>query len=303
MILNLWNRTLASLAVTVLVSVTAFAQEATSAMTKTSTAEESSSVSTASAGGAATDGRFDTRETREHFLALLERHPHEVAVVLKYDPSLFRNEAYMANYPEIAAFVKRHPEVAQNPASFLDADWIPARMSIGRPTSAERATERLYETISIVSVFSVVTFALIWLIRTLLAHRRWSRASKVQTELHNKLIDRITSHEDLLRYVESGAGKQFLESAITPLSAGTVPEAAAPLSRILWSVQMGVVMLAIGIGLQVVGARATPDISNTISGLGVIGICAGLGLILSAVVSYILSRKLGLMKPVVDAAE
>ena len=65
-------------------------------------------------------------------------------------------------------------------------------------------------------VFLVVTSVLIWVIRMIVAHRRWNRLSKVQYEVHNKLLDRFTSNEDLLAYVQTPAGKRFLESAPIP---------------------------------------------------------------------------------------
>ena len=34
--------------------------------------------------------------------------------------------------------------------------------------------------------------AVIWLIKTLIDHRRWSRLSKIQTEVHNKVLDRCS---------------------------------------------------------------------------------------------------------------
>lgn len=235
---------------------------------------------------------FDSRKTREELVALLERHPREVGVVLKLDPSLFRNEGYLASYPALASFVREHPEVAQNAPYFLESVRVPGDYEPESP--AVRASRNMMEGLLIFAVVLLVTGTFTWLIRTLLEHRRWSRVSKVQTEIHNKLLDRFTSHEDLLRYVQSASGKQFLEAASTPLFAGSQP-GSAPLNRILWSMQVGVVLAAIGIGAQVVSARAHPDIAGSIFGFGVIALCGGLGFIVSAAVGYVLSRKLGLV--------
>ena len=66
---------------------------------------------------------------------------------------------------------------------------------------------------------------LVWVIRTVVDHRRWLRQSRVQVEVHSKILDRMTSNEDLLAYAKTPAGSRFLESA--PIDLGT---AAAPVT-------------------------------------------------------------------------
>ena len=57
----------------------------------------------------------------------------------------------------------------------------------------------------------------IWLIRTTLEQRRWSRLSKIQAEVHSKLMDRFSSNDELLTYVQTPSGRRFLESGPSPL--------------------------------------------------------------------------------------
>ena len=64
-------------------------------------------------------------------------------------------------------------------------------------------------------VLAVVT-GVVWLIKTLVDYRRWSRLSKIQTEVHNKVLDRMQSNEDLLAYIQTPAGRRFLESTPIP---------------------------------------------------------------------------------------
>jgi hypothetical protein len=236
---------------------------------------------------------FDSRQTREDFVELLARHPREVGVLLKIDPSLFRNEAWLAPYPALREFIGKHPEVAQNQAYYLEHVWIPGDEA---PESAEtRVAREMMEGISIFAVMAMVIGGLVWLIRTLLEHRRWSRVSRVQTDIYNKLLDRFTSHEDLLRYVQSAAGKDFIQGAIAPISTGTPSPVSAPVSRILWSAQVGVILFAIGAGLQLVSGRLHADVSASVSTLGVLALCGGLGFAASAVVAWIVSRRLGIL--------
>jgi hypothetical protein len=71
----------------------------------------------------------------------------------------------------------------------------------------------------------------------------------------------------------------------------------APLGRILWSVQGGVVLVAGGIGLQVVGARVADDAAQPLHALGVLGIALGVGFLVSAIISFVISHRLGLIEP------
>ena len=121
--------------------------------------------------------------------------------------------------------------------------------------------------------------------------------SKLQTDTQTKLLERFGSNEELLTFIQTSAGKRFLESASMPAEIG--PRAVnAPLGRMLWSVQLGIVMLVTGAGMEMVGYRLTdPDAVTGFQVAGVLVISLGTGFILSAVVSYILSRRLGLFDP------
>jgi ABC-type Fe3+-siderophore transport system permease subunit len=118
--------------------------------------------------------------------------------------------------------------------------------------------------------------------------------------VHNKLLDRFAANEDLLKYVNTPAGRHFLESA--PIQLDTPRALFAPISRVLWSVQVGIVLAAAGVGMQLVSWSVTDkDVSQPLSAMGILGITIGAGFIVSAVVSYMLSRRLGLWQPPAEA--
>jgi hypothetical protein len=134
-----------------------------------------------------------------------------------------------------------------------------------------------------------------WLIRTLVDYRRWNRLTSTQTEFHTKLVDRFTANNDLLSYIQSPAGAKFLES--TPIALDAAPRSmGAPLARILWSVQGGIVLMAAGIGLWVVSGQVGDDGAQPLHALGVIAIALGLGFVTSAIISFLISRRLGLIE-------
>lgn len=235
----------------------------------------------------------DSHETREAFESTLRRYPSDVSRVLKLDPSLLSNQAYLANYPALASFLAQHPEVAHSPAFYLGTAFSEEQRV---ENSSERVWRSTMEGISIFAVFALVTGVLTWLVRTVIDHRRWSRVSKVQAEVHNKLLDRFTSNDDLLAYIQTPAGRRFLESAPIALDSG--PRAvAAPIGRILWSIQVGLVVAAAGFGLEYVSGSIQKDVAQPLFAMGVLAISIGAGFVLSAIVSFILSRKLGLWEP------
>jgi hypothetical protein len=240
----------------------------------------------------------DAERTREQLRELLEKYPPALARVLKLDTSLLNNEAYLAPYPALNGFLAQHPEVRRSPAFFLE--WVP--ISGGGNYYREDAQTQVYRMWNDVlagtagiSVFVIVLLALGWAIRYIVDYRRWHRLSKVQSEVHNKLLDRMTANEELLAYVKSPAGSRFLESA--PIALDPVGrKIAAPLSRILWSVQAGLVLAAGGFGLQYVANHVNPEVTQPIFAMGVLAIALGIGFVLSAVVSYVLSQRLGLFE-------
>jgi hypothetical protein len=240
----------------------------------------------------------DARETREQLEELLKKLPPALGRVLRTDPSLLNNEAYLATYPVLAQFIKQHPEIRTAPGFYFEhigpaEFWNPERADL-HDTPAIRIWRDLFQFFAIGGMFVTVAAVLLWIIRTLVEHRRWLRTSKVHTEVHNKLMDRLTANEDLMAYMQSPAGRRFLESA--PLSIETPARpVGAPLSRILWSIQTGVVLAAAGIGLLFVSTGTIEEVAQPISGLGVLALAIGAGFVVSAGASFLLSRRLGLV--------
>ncbi len=91
----------------------------------------------------------------------------------------------------------------------------------------------------------------------------------------------------------SPAGSRFLESAPIPLRAEQ-GMSSGPVVRAMWSIQIGVVVAAGALGLILVSGRFDRETAQGFFGLGVIALCIGGGFIASAVISILLSRRLGL---------
>jgi hypothetical protein len=238
--------------------------------------------------------REPAAQVRAQFMDILSRQPPSLGRVLKLDPALMLNEAYLAPYPEVAQFLRQNPEVPRNPAFFLE------RVNITTTGyTSERAQERR-EFYSMVGgftaflVFLVVTGVITWLIRTVIEQRRWGRLSRIQAEVHSKLMDRFSSNDELMAYVQTPSGRRFLESGPSPL-AEAGPAMSAPFARILWSVQAGVVGVMAGIGLIFVSGRLTDEPSQFFYVVGIVTLALGLGFVASAGAAYAISRRLGLL--------
>jgi hypothetical protein len=151
---------------------------------------------------------------------------------------------------------------------------------------------------AVASVFIVLISVLGWIIRSIMNHRRWLRVSKLQTDMQNKLLERFTSNEEMLAFIQTSAGQRFLESASMAAESG--PRVlSAPVGRMLWSIQLGIVILVAGLGLEIVSYKLS-NYEDVVTGFQVMGgiiIALGIGFILSAFGAFLLSRRLGLTDP------
>ena len=237
----------------------------------------------------------DAQRTRSELGTLLERYPPSLRGALALDPSLLSNQAYLAPYPALAGLLNAHPEILRNPSFYL-GDGPGFRPPQDHQSQVMEMWRDVVQGLAVFTGFGMAIGLLVWLIRTFIDYRRWSRLAKVQTDAHTKLLDRFTANEDLLAYIQSPAGAKFLESSPIKLDAGP-RSVGAPLARILWSVQGGVVLVAGGIGLQVVSGRVADDASQPLHALGVLAIALGLGFLFSAIISFVISQRLGLIEP------
>lgn len=242
----------------------------------------------------ATAIRSDAKSTRAQLIELLKDHPPAVARVLKLDPSLMRDDSYLNTYPALRDFLAQHPEIPQNASYYFDEVYE------GRWEPRNPRLEMIEGTLAGLAGFTaliIVLSTLVWLIRTVLEQRRWSRLSRIQAEVHSKLMDRFSSNDELLTYVQTPSGRRFLESGPSPLQQDVPRTIAAPFSRILWSVQLGIVLLVAGGGLLYVSSETVEEAREFFFIFGSITLALGAGFAVSAAAAYLLSRKLGLFEP------
>jgi hypothetical protein len=131
---------------------------------------------------------------------------------------------------------------------------------------------------------SVVVIA--WIVKLSLAHRRFTKLTQLQHDLQSKLLDKFSTSKELAEYLQGDAGERFLQSATV--------ERSNPYTRILGSVQAGLVLLTGGAAFLLLEGRIA-EADEAFAFLGTLGVALGVGFCLSAGVAYGLSKVWGLI--------
>ena len=119
--------------------------------------------------------------------------------------------------------------------------------------------------------------------RAIVVNRRLRENSRTWAEVQGKLIDRFGSADEVVRYLETEAGRQLLD--------GQASGAANPQGRILDSVHLGLLILSAGVALVASGTMAHEErLVETLRIFGMIGMMVGVGFLVSAAVSWLLIR-------------
>lgn len=237
-------------------------------------------------------------ETRGRLREVMRQYPPSLGRILKLDPSLMTTPSYLAPFPALAAFLQQHPEVPRNPDYYFNfvnesGSYEPQDADTQMRAEALRSYRAMFSSLLVFSGFVTALLTLSWLIRYVVSHRRWLRAFKVQSELHTKLLERFHSSEDVLAYLRSGGGIGLPQFSSTALES-SLPSPAAPFNKILWSIQAGVVLMCGGIGLLIIKHYVMAEAGDMLLTFGVLAASLGVGFVLAAAASYILSRSLGL---------
>jgi hypothetical protein len=259
---------------------------------------------------------------------LLRLSPKLTTVVAR-DPSLLSNGEYVdRNNPQLAQFLQEHSEIARNPEFYLFAnisdenggnqelDSARHELLVERavwPELSERERQVVREEnrqrsrgdtgdFMAFAAFIFVLGALLWLTRVWVHNRRWGKIFKVQTDTYSKLLEKFSTstNEELLAYVRSDTGKRFLESASLPMNPDPSPQISGIWSRVMGSLQLGLVLMPVGIGLLGLRNRLGDPVPLLV--FGTLGLALGIGFIISAGVSFVLGRHLKLLPKAEDTS-
>lgn len=216
----------------------------------------------------------------------LDAHPEIQRDVISDPTRIVNDPNYIHEHPELQAFLEAHPLVKADPRSFISPE-------VWRFQNHRSDPDMLLGWFIPFSVFICILLAILWVLRVVLENRRWNKSFKIHEEVHTKLIEKFASGQDLTAYMDSEAGRRLLEWTPPSIETGSRGLTGAA-SRILWSIQAGLVLGLVGVGLLLIRDRI-PDGVEPLLVFGTLGVTIGAGFIISALVSYTLSKHLGLM--------
>jgi hypothetical protein len=135
----------------------------------------------------------------------------------------------------------------------------------------------------IISIASIVIKVI-----TALKHRANTRT---RVEIYKRLIDKFGTAPEFIAFLQSDAGIRFIEeNTIEPSTA---------VGRILNSMQIGIVLTLLGTGLlatgNIFGGSSGGNLYIVSMVGGIIGLMIGIGLLISAVISYRLGKAWGIL--------
>jgi hypothetical protein len=250
----------------------------------------------------------DVVNVQRQLIEILRLSP-TLTTVVSHDPTLLADQAYVSREnPQLADFLAAHPEVARNPEFYLFTHMNPE--DGGRDEALERAVwpevyrmqprrtgfDELLQDSPPLLAFGAFLCAAIWAIRVFVDNRRWSRTFKLQSDVHAKLIEKFSTSQELAAYMETDAGKRFLEAAPIPIAMDNGQRMPNAVARVLNPIQIGTVLILLGIGFLLL-RHAGPDFEVPMRVLGVLILMPGIGFILSAGMTWALATRLGLMPP------
>jgi len=126
---------------------------------------------------------------------------------------------------------------------------------------------------------------------TIFSTIRRYKTTKLQAGLQTKLLEKFGSGQELLAYVQSDAGKRFLESLTI--------EQRTPYGRILGAAQVSVILVLLSFAFLFLRGRIAGAQEGFLV-FGALTLSLGVGFGLSAAISYYLSKSFGLLTESVE---
>jgi len=182
--------------------------------------------STGACGNAPVSTDKEVAATQAELIKLLRVSP-TLTTVVAHDPSLLSNQDYVArNNPQLAEFLTAHPEVRATRLLPLQPFAGRQRTRLGAGTRSlagcySRARESPPVSGTVERPAASVGLCGLPSGSPLehsghLGESPLGRIFKLQSEVHGRLIDKFSSNQELALYMETEAGKRFLEAAPIP---------------------------------------------------------------------------------------
>jgi hypothetical protein len=123
--------------------------------------------------------------------------------------------------------------------------------------------------------------------RASFVNRRLRENARAFADLQSRLIDKFGDAGEVVRYLESDAGKRLLAGAENGRGAAHV--------RVLDSLQIGIVTALGGVGMMIGGNVSEYKVGEVLDMFGMIALLVGLGFVAASLVSAAMLRRWGLL--------
>lgn len=154
------------------------------------------------------------------------------------------------------------------------------------------------DNVAMVLVIPSMLLCVGWIVWIVANSRRRGKVAEIQRDMHAKLFEKFGTSQELIAYLNTEAGSKFIDSVAI--------EHTKPFGRVLGSIQAGLILFFLGIAMLIVRA-ATPahafydEIQRAQSTQGLLAVslvllALGIGFLVSAGVSYKLSKNWGLFE-------
>ena len=151
--------------------------------------------------------------------------------------------------------------------------------------------KEILETITAFAVGVTIIICAAWIVINIIKTMKQRADTRTRAEIYNRLIDKFGTAPEFIAFLQSDAGLKFIEE-------NTVQNA-APLSKILAAIQIGIILTLVGIGLLVTGnifgESLGGDLYIVLTVGGIIGLMVGIGFLISSMISYRLCKTWGIL--------
>ncbi len=145
-------------------------------------------------------------------------------------------------------------------------------------------------TVILISVSLIVATA--WVIGIIVVSFKERANLRTRADLHNRLLEKFDSATEFVDYLKSDSGQNLIDEMTVKNTSVT--------TKILGSIQKGIILTLVGIGLLILGnifgSQMGGDLYIVLTVAGTIGIMIGIGFLISTAISYRLSKSLGLLE-------
>jgi hypothetical protein len=135
-------------------------------------------------------------------------------------------------------------------------------------------------------IIPVIFGAFSFMLWTIFSTVRRFKIARLQADVQARLVEKFGTTQDLLAYVQTDAGKRFLESLSV--------EQRSPYDRIIGAVQAGIILAFFGAALLFLRNRVS-GADEGFMVFGTIFVTLGIAFAIAAGVSYSLSKSFGLL--------